>query len=743
MNDAPSSQFKGQQTLAAIAFSDVVGFSARMGKDEVHTLELVERDFRSMTNWCQKFDGKVLKTTGDGLLMYFTSAVQAVACAYAIQNEFANLAQSLPSNDVLVHRIGIHLGDVFFNAVDVMGNGVNIAARLQAQAEVGGICISQTVYDVVKNRLDLEVTYLGELKLKNIQEAIAAYQILLPATKLREVKPVSESVSVDSSKITVAKKHTKQEYRYRQILLNKVRVFWIEGILETSLYGKALIELGLQTRLDALEHPWQIDWETPEDTRRPLPIGTKAINQFDRLGMGRTLLILGDPGAGKTTTLLEITRELVARAEIDAEQTIPVVFNLSSWLNGQKLSDWLVQELDTKYQVPQKIGRNWVIEQQILPMLDGLDEVSVERRNACVEAINQFHDEFRETELVTCSRIQDYETLTKRLQFQGAIFIQPLSEEQIYQYFEHLGTELEGVREMLQTDAKLLELAKSPLMVNIMAIAYRGLSVTDLIKMSLTDNHVEHLFETYVERMLKRRPSKQYSAKQTKRWLHWLSMKMFLNSQSIFLIERLQPDMLQHWSQRWLYRLGVGIISGVLFGILFAVMYSFILAFPVFSAIALPTFGHNLSFENIFIDFKSILYIIIRGLGITIFVLALISISWCGIIGVMDEIKLVEKLQWSIKKIAIVVAISLVIGIFVSPWLALSLGISIMLSIGQVSSDIETQVVANQGVWRTLANTQYLLFLLLFNGAISISMIYYMFSNFFLISNTNDIVIQM
>ncbi|OYQ64201.1 hypothetical protein B9G53_13090, partial [Pseudanabaena sp. SR411] len=514
-------------------------------------------------------------------------------------------------------------------------------------------------------------------------------------------------------------------------------------ILETSLYGKALIELGLQTRLDALEHPWQIDWETPEDTRRPLPIGTKAINQFDRLGMGRTLLILGDPGAGKTTTLLEITRELVARAEIDAEQTIPVVFNLSSWLNGQKLSDWLVQELDTKYQVPQKIGRNWVIEQQILPMLDGLDEVSVERRNACVEAINQFHDEFRETELVTCSRIQDYEALTKRLQFQGAIFIQPLSEEQIYQYFEHLGTELEGVREMLQTDAKLLELAKSPLMVNIMAIAYRGLSVTDLIKMSLTDNHVEHLFETYVERMLKRRPSKQYSAKQTKRWLHWLSMKMFLNSQSIFLIERLQPDMLQHWSQRWLYRLGVGIISGVLFGILFAVMYSFILAFPVFSAIALPTFGHNLSFENIFIDFKSILYIIIRGLGITIFVLALISISWCGIIGVMDEIKLVEKLQWSIKKITIVVAISLVIGIFVSPWLALSLGISIMLSIGQVSSDIETQVVANQGVWRTLANTQYLLFLLLFNGAISISMIYYMFSNFFLISNTNDIVIQM
>jgi class 3 adenylate cyclase len=91
-DDVMYSHFRGQQTLAAIAFSDVVGFSARMGKDEVHTLELVDRDFHKMTACCQKYEGKVLKSLGDGLLMYFASAVQAVACAYEIQNEFAENA---------------------------------------------------------------------------------------------------------------------------------------------------------------------------------------------------------------------------------------------------------------------------------------------------------------------------------------------------------------------------------------------------------------------------------------------------------------------------------------------------------------------------------------------------------------------------------------------------------------------------------------------------------------------------
>jgi class 3 adenylate cyclase len=171
----------GQRALAAIVFTDVVSFSARMQRQEVKTLELLERDFAAMRKICDKYSGSVLKTTGDGLLLYFTSAVHAVACALKIQKHLAEKARALPPDEVLTHRIGIHLGDVVVNDQDVMGDGVNIASRLQAEAEPGGICISQTVYDVVKNKLALSATRLGPRELKNISDAVPVYHLLLEA----------------------------------------------------------------------------------------------------------------------------------------------------------------------------------------------------------------------------------------------------------------------------------------------------------------------------------------------------------------------------------------------------------------------------------------------------------------------------------------------------------------------------------------------------------------------------------
>ncbi len=188
----------GQRTLAAIVFTDVVGFSAHMQKDEETTLRLLKQDFDTMRELCIQHEGSVLKTTGDGLLMYYASAVQAVASALAIQRTFAELAKSRPADKNLMHRVGIHLGDVFVNNQDVMGDGVNIAARLQAEAEPGGICISQTVYHVVRNKLALQVTRLGPRELKNISQAIPIYKLLLKAQSIEEAaknKPFAEDGS--------------------------------------------------------------------------------------------------------------------------------------------------------------------------------------------------------------------------------------------------------------------------------------------------------------------------------------------------------------------------------------------------------------------------------------------------------------------------------------------------------------------------------------------------------------------
>jgi class 3 adenylate cyclase len=186
--DVLTSELKGQRTLATVVFTDCVGFSARMSVDEDHTLDLIRRDLKLMKRLCEEYEGRVLKSTGDGLLMCFTSAVKAVEYAVEVQKKLIEKASKLSPGDALKHRIGIHLADIFINETDVMGNGVNIAARLQTLADPSGICISQTVYDVVKAGLQVGTRYLGPRELKNIREVVPVYKILLsPELELTEL----------------------------------------------------------------------------------------------------------------------------------------------------------------------------------------------------------------------------------------------------------------------------------------------------------------------------------------------------------------------------------------------------------------------------------------------------------------------------------------------------------------------------------------------------------------------------
>lgn len=182
---------KGQRLLAAIMVTDAVGFSTRMSEDEEQTLRLIDRDLQLIASLCEEYEGTVLKTTGDGLLTYFISAVQAVNCALEIQTQLVAQANLRQTGFCLDHRIGIHLGDILVSTADVMGNGVNIAARLQTYARPQGLCISQTVYDVIKARLELHATYLGPLRLKNIREPVVAFQV--------DLQPPEEHSALDST----------------------------------------------------------------------------------------------------------------------------------------------------------------------------------------------------------------------------------------------------------------------------------------------------------------------------------------------------------------------------------------------------------------------------------------------------------------------------------------------------------------------------------------------------------------
>lgn len=314
----------------------------------------------------------------------------------------------------------------------------------------------------------------------------------------------------------------------RQAMLNRVRDFWVKGVLESSLHEEARIELGLEEHRDAVaERPWDVIVRTPDRPDCKLPPGTKIADVFERVG--RSLLILGEPGAGKTSTLLELAREMIDRAEKDPAEKIPVVFNLSSWTDTkQTISDWLTEELRSKYNIPKKIAAPWVENDSLLLLLDGLDEVAYEKRAACVEAINGYLAEHL-VPLVVCCRKEEYDALDFRLKLESAVLLQPLTPEQIDGYLERLSLDLDALREALRSDQELQEFAKTPLILSIMILAYQGISTEELQLLGSTNDRRKHLFKTYVDRMFERtgrRDSKLYPKERTIRWLSWLARKM-------------------------------------------------------------------------------------------------------------------------------------------------------------------------------------------------------------------------
>src|SRR5215217_1694675 len=183
--------------LTAILAADVVGYSRLMGANEAATLaalRTLRTDF--IDPKIAEHQGRIVKLTGDGMLVEFPSVVSAVACAAELQRGLRDRNAGLPQGRRIEFRIGVNVGDVIVEGEDIFGDGVNVAARLEAIAPAGGIAVADMVREQIGSRLDIQFEDIGEQKLKNIERPVRAFTVLLSSEHPRLTLPNKPSIAV-------------------------------------------------------------------------------------------------------------------------------------------------------------------------------------------------------------------------------------------------------------------------------------------------------------------------------------------------------------------------------------------------------------------------------------------------------------------------------------------------------------------------------------------------------------------
>jgi hypothetical protein len=282
-----------------------------------------------------------------------------------------------------------------------------------------------------------------------------------------------------------------------------------------------------------VEHPWD-HIIGHADLDHKVDEGKSPLELF--LNNGLSLLILGEPGAGKTMLLISLARALIGRAEDNPAEPIPVILNLMSWAKQRlTLEKWVVEELTAKYMIPRRNGRQWLEDDDLILLLDGFDDVPARQRRRCAEAINLFRASHGLSGIIVCSRSEEYAATGIKLKFGAAIELLPLSDEQIDHYLSAAGSRLAQLLAAVKRDATLREMAGNPLMLSIMSLAYDDVEpetagalskATSARPISLVTRR-QRLFDTYVNSMFRRQAQdKHFSTEQTIGRLSWLASQM-------------------------------------------------------------------------------------------------------------------------------------------------------------------------------------------------------------------------
>ncbi len=518
----------------------------------------------------------------------------------------------------------------------------------------------------------------------------------------------------------------------------------VEDRLAQSLHNAVPLTLGIERQDDRVRPATVIQPQRPREVLAP---ETQISEIFDRPEIARQLLILGEPGSGKTTTLLELAKELLNRAKRDASEPIPVILDLSTWKgSGQPIAEWLSTELKAKYGLRPDFARNWVEKQQLLPLLDGLDEVAPQHQEASVQALNAWLVGTLEPKpcgVVICCRHEEFEKgLGQFLNLYGAIDLKALTPQQIEEYLAQL--DLQDVWQTVHQDAALQELLTKPLFLSMFAlIAAQGKFVAqDWRSRSTSKAKAEYLLDIYWETAMARElildpeirkqgirskaygqnplPSRQF----VRRTLVFAAKNLSRDFSADIAIENLQPSALQNQRQKRIYRLIVELVDGSIYGLIVGLVFGLIEGLPYGPMLGL-VFALTLALSC------SLLYGLISGL-ISVLTsrpskepnkiefVEIVSISGLkksqrGIFQLLTAcliISLSEGLAWGVN---FVVMTSLLIGLkfalkfgfYFNLLIGLFLGFSIGLINGLIftlKADIENRSKSNQGIKKLLKN---------------------------------------
>jgi hypothetical protein len=358
------------------------------------------------------------------------------------------------------------------------------------------------------------------------------------------------------------------EGRSRALLQQRVR----QVVDEAAINGAPHINLTFQFRPDMVQPLFSASsLPKPDREGSAPPRITSIIHAFTQAN--EALLILGAPGSGKTTALLELARELLRRSEHDLAYPVPVVLDASSWNGARRFADWMEDELLERYQVPKTVSHSWIEGERILPLVDNLDAVAPKHREGCVEAIRAFREEHGFLPIAVCSRTEDDSSLGVLLRLRGVVSIQPLELEQAFDYLrQQIGQTAGDELFLLEHFGRLQRipwelLHRSPLSLGAMTLAIQR-NLRAVGANEAPEQWRQQLLATYVELMLERPSRFGNRREQMMRWLAWLAASMTRHQQSVFYPTVVGPEWLATTQQRRVVTIRIRVSCSLLVGLL-------------------------------------------------------------------------------------------------------------------------------------------------------------------------------